>query len=42
MKGVNSNANYNRNDIQPDERLGNRGLGSEDLLGLEQLPGPNL
>ena len=39
-EGVNSNANYSRNDIQPDEELVNRGLGSEDLLGLEQLPGP--
>jgi hypothetical protein len=40
MEGVNSNANYSWNDIQPDEELVNRGLGSEDLLGLEQLPGP--
>jgi hypothetical protein len=26
--------------IQPDEEVRNRGFGSEDLLGLEQLPGP--
>jgi hypothetical protein len=39
-EGANSTANYSRNDIQPDEELVNRRLGSEDLLGLEQLPRP--
>jgi hypothetical protein len=41
MEGVNSNANYSQCDIQPDEGLVHRGLGSEDLLGLEQLPRPD-
>lgn len=37
---MNSNTNYSWNDIQPDEELVNYRLGSEDLLGLEQLPRP--
>ena len=41
IEGVNSNANYSQCNIQPDEGLVHRGLGSEDLLGLEQLPGPS-
>jgi len=40
MESGNSNVNDSRNDIQPDEELVNRVLGSKDLLGLEQLPGP--
>lgn len=40
-RGVNSNVVHDWSAIQPDEEPGNRGLGSEDLLGLEQLPGPD-
>lgn len=40
MESGNDNVNYSWSDIQPGEALVHRGLGSEDLLGLEQLPGP--
>lgn len=39
-EGMNDNVVHGWNEFRPDEGPSNRGFGSEDLLGLEQLPAP--